>query len=421
MEASIITIGDEILIGQVVDTNSTFMATELSKVGVRVKQIYSISDTEEAIISTLSSAVQQSDIVLLTGGLGPTKDDITKLALAKYFNCKLVRHQPSLEKVEERLRQYGIRVSEINRTQADVPEVCTVLKNHPGLAPGMLFHEDGKMIVSMPGVPFEMKDIMTTGVIPYLKENFDLPALMHKTFLTIGVGESMLAERLDSFENKLTDNFSVAYLPSPGSVRIRLSAFGDSQEEMAPVFHEKASELEELLASDLFGYNDDTLEGVVAALLKKQAYTIATAESCTGGNIARKLTSIPGASKYFKGSIVAYCNDIKNEVLGVSRSNLIDFGAVSKEVVEEMALNVKSKLKADFGVATSGVAGPDGGTVEKPVGTVWVAIASPNGVFSIKYSLGKNRERTVTRSTALALDLIRKEINNIVEKTVNKV
>jgi len=421
MTASIITIGDEILIGQVVDTNSTFIASELNKIGVSVVKTYSISDTENAIITTLGNAVETSDIVLLTGGLGPTKDDITKHALASFFKCALIRHQPSLEKVEKRLGQLGIPVSEINKTQADVPEVCTVIKNNPGLAPGMLFHQDNKIIVSMPGVPFEMKDIMQTGVIPYLKDNVQLKALKHKTFLTVGVGESTLAGRLDKFEDMLPKGYSLAYLPSLGKVRLRLSAKGETMEEIDSTFNSLCHQLEFLLGDDLYGFDDDTLEKVVGDMLKANNYSIATAESCTGGNIARLLASVPGASDYFTGSLVAYSNKIKQELLDVTPSFLIDFGAVSKEVVIEMAENVKKKFNCDFGVASSGIAGPGGGTVEKPVGTVWIGISSPKQSLAFKFSLGNNRERTVIRSSILALNLIRREITNNVEKTSNKV
>lgn len=421
MQASIITIGDEILIGQVIDTNSAFMASELNKIGIKVVQTYSISDTEEAIISTLDNAVELSDIVLITGGLGPTKDDITKHALAKYFKCGLVRHQESYKRVEARMKQFGVKISEINKSQADVPENCSVLLNNVGSAPGMLFTSNNTTIVSMPGVPFEMKDIMQTGVIPYLKDNFVLPVLLHKTYLTVGVGESMLAERLEDFENRLPDNFSFAYLPSPGMVRLRLSCHGERYDELSVEFTRQGQLLENHLGDDLFGFDSDTLERVVGSLLRDNGFTISTAESCTGGNVAKKFTSVPGASDYFMGSIISYSNQAKRELLEVPENILHTYGAVSKQAVEYMANNVKLKFKSDFGVATSGVAGPGGGTAEKPVGTVWICISSPKRTLSFKFSLGENRERTVIRSTILALNLVRKEINSIEKKTVNKV
>lgn len=421
MQASIITIGDEILIGQVVDTNSAFMAIELNKIGVKVVQTYSISDTEEAIISTLDNAVELSDLVLITGGLGPTKDDITKHALANYFKCGLVRHQETYKRVEARMKQFGVKISEINKSQADVPENCSVLLNNAGSAPGMLFTSDNTTIVSMPGVPFEMKDIMQTGVIPYLKNNFTLPVLLHKTYLTVGVGESMLAERLEDFENSLPNNFSFAYLPSPGTVRLRLSCNGENYDELSVAFAQQGQLLENHLGDDLFGFDNDTLESIVGSLLRDNGFTISTAESCTGGNIAKVFTSVPGASDYFMGSIVSYSNQAKSELLEVPEDILQTYGAVSKQAVEYMANNVKIKFKSDFGIATSGVAGPGGGTPEKPVGTVWICIASPKRTLSLKFGLGENRERTVIRSTILALNLVRKEIKSIVKKTSNKV
>ena len=421
MQATIITIGDEILIGQVVDTNSTYIANELNKIGVRVHHILSISDTEESITNALDNAVKTSDIVLLTGGLGPTKDDITKHALAKYFKCGMLRHLPTLEIIEKRLGHLGVKMSEINRAQADIPEKCNVLNNNSGSAPGMLFNEGGKVVVSMPGVPFEMKDIMQSGVIPYLESNFKLPFRLHKTFLTVGVPESTLSDKLEHFEANLPTKVSLAYLPSPGRVRLRLSAFGNTEEEVKEVFSIQSTHLKDNLGESLFGYDKETLESVLGDLLAKNKLTIATAESCTGGNVAKVITSVPGASRYFKGGIVAYSNEIKEQFLGVSGSNLNIFGAVSQQVVEQMAENVKVQMSADIGIATSGISGPTGGAADKPIGTVWIGVSTPQRTFALKFSFGNNRERTVIRTTVTALNLVRKEINSIVKKTVNKV
>ncbi len=421
MNASIITIGDEILIGQILDTNSTYLAAELNKLGIKVLRAIAISDTEEAIIQTLNLSLSDSDIVLITGGLGPTKDDITKHALARFFNSKMIRHQPTLEKIEKRLTHLGVKLSEINRAQADVPEKCEIFKNNSGSAPGMLFRQGSSIVVAMPGVPYEMKDIMQSDVIPHIKENYELPARIHKTFLTVGVAESTLSDRLENYELQLPENFSLAYLPSPSRVRLRLSAFATNATELKNSFEFQSTKLSNELGNDLYGYNDDTLEQVVGNMLRKNALTIATAESCTGGNIAQIITSVPGASDYFLGGVVAYSNEIKEEILSVSEEDLKKYGAVSREVVEQMANNVKKLMKSDFGVATSGIAGPTGGTEEKPVGTVWIAVASPKRTLALKFNLGNNRERTVLRSTVAALNIVRKEINNLAEKTVNKV
>jgi nicotinamide-nucleotide amidase len=410
MQATIITIGDEILIGQVVDTNSAYMAGELNKIGVKVHQILSISDNTEDIISALDSVKMNSEIVLITGGLGPTKDDITKQALAQFFKCGMMTHQPTLEKVKKRMAQLGVKLSEINRAQADVPEKCLVLNNNSGSAPGMLFSEENTVFISMPGVPFEMKDIMRSEVIPYLKSNFELPFRFHKTFLTVGVAESILSERLNDFELNLPSNFSFAYLPSPAQVRLRLSAFGTNAEEIETRFSEYASQLETLLDVDLFGYNEDTLEAVVGKTLLENSLTIATAESCTGGNLAKIISSVPGASAYFKGSIVAYSNDIKMDLLSVSEENLCKYGAVSEQTAIEMAQNIKKVMGTNYGLSTSGIAGPTGGSEEKPVGTVWIGLATPTKTFAQKFNFGENRDRTVIRSTYAALNMLRKEL-----------
>ena len=421
MQATIITIGDEILIGQVIDTNSAFMGEELNKIGVKVAEIDSISDTHESIISALDRCSQNSEIVLVTGGLGPTKDDITKHAFADYFNCKLIRHQPTLKKIEDRFNRFGFKMTEINKAQADVPEVCEILTNHSGSAPGMLFKTGKGIVVSMPGVPYEMKDLMNKEVIPYLKKNFQLPHRINKTFLTVGVAESILSDRLENFEAQLPKNFSLAYLPSPSRVRLRLSGYDNDKSELHNEFEKQSELLESELNDDLFGYNKDTLERVVGEVLSKYSLTLATAESCTGGNVAKTVTSVPGASTYFLGSIVSYSNSSKENLLEVTKEALETHGAVSKEAVLQMAENVKVKFNSDFGIATSGIAGPTGGTEEKPVGTVWIAISSPKRTIAVKFNFGDNRERTVIRSTVTALNLLRKEIKSTVEKTVNKV
>lgn len=413
MIANIITIGDEILIGQVVDTNSTWIAKEFNKIGIAVKRIETISDNEEDIIKALDTSIPEVDLVVLTGGLGPTNDDITKVTLAKYFNGKLIRHQETYDKVEKFLKSRKVPLNEMNKRQAEVPDNCQIFKNDVGSAPGMLFEKDEKLILSVPGVPFEMQYIIENGLIPYIKEKRELPQIIHKTFMTIGGAESVLAERLEQFESNLPEYYSLAYLPSPGKVRIRLTARGDADSNIAMGFKEVSNELKLLLDKELYGYDEVTIEEVVGELLKENNYTISTAESCTGGGIGKAIAGVPGASAYFKGAIVSYANEVKQNILNVSEESIKEHGAVSKEVVLQMAENVREIMNTDIGIATSGIAGPTGGTEEKPVGTVWIAISSPKTTLAFKYNFGKDRKRTISRTVSTALNLVRLEIEKL--------
>jgi nicotinamide-nucleotide amidase len=422
MNCEIITIGDEILIGQVVDTNSAFIASELNAIGIKITQILSISDDEEEIFYTVTSALKNSQIVILTGGLGPTNDDITKKTLVNYFNTSLIRNKEILEYITQLLEQRGIAMSALNEYQADLPEICIPLHNKVGTAPGMLFRiGTDKVLFSLPGVPFEMKALMIEEVIPWLKSNFELPVRIQKTFLTTGIPESTMALRLKKFENELPENFSLAYLPSPGLLRLRLSTEGNERVELAKFFETQSEKLQALLANDLFGYDEDTLESTVGKLLKDNNFTVCSAESCSGGTIAQLITSVPGASEYFKGGVIAYSNEIKEQFLKISSVSLKDFGAVSKQVVVQMAENARQLFKSDFGIATSGIAGPTGGTDDKPVGTVWIAVASPRTTQAMKFQFGEHRGRTITRSSLTALNILRLEIQKIVKKTIEKV
>ncbi len=418
MIADILTIGDEILIGQVTDSNSAFIAEKLNQLGIKVRQILSVSDTEDAITGVVNSSIEHIDLLIMTGGLGPTNDDITKSALSKHFNSTLVRDQRALEKIGQYLKSRGISATERILSQADVPENCQVLQNSHGAVPGMLFKSNnGAVVISLPGVPYEMKAILTEEVIPWLKSNFTLPARLQKTFLVTGDSEAAVADRLEDFEKNMPDNASLAYLPSPGQLRIRLSITGKEQKSVEQQFVRYCSLLENELGENVFGYDNDTLESVIGSLLAEHSFTLSTAESCTGGNIAKQITGIPGASEYFIGSIVAYSNDIKKNILGVRSEELSQHGAVSKEVVVQMAEGVKKLMKTDFAIAVSGIAGPTGGTDEKPVGTVWIAIATPKSTKASKYWFGKHRGRTVVRATLEALNFLRIEIENVVKKT----
>ncbi len=409
MTAEIITIGDELLIGQIVDTNSAWIGEQLSLTGIKVHQISSISDNEEHILKALAEAEKRVDLVLITGGLGPTKDDITKKALCKYFDTDLVMYEDILAKIKEFFDRRGFKMLDVNKQQAALPENCTIIPNPVGTASGMWFEKNKTIFVSMPGIPHEMKRIMTDGVLPKLKKEYDLPVILHRTILTYGIIESELSDLLEDFEKKLPEGVKLAYLPSLERLRLRLSISGKHKLELEKILDEQENKLKKYLGNKIFGYGDSSLQEAVGILLKEKKQTLSTAESCTGGNIAHKITSVSGSSQYFKGSVVAYDNSIKQNVLQVQELSLIKYGAVSKEVVEQMALGIQKLMQTDYAIATSGIAGPTGGTSEKPVGTTWIAIASPDGeVYTRKYVFGTQREQNIRRATSVALNNLRK-------------
>jgi nicotinamide-nucleotide amidase len=409
MTAEIITIGDELLIGQVIDTNSAWIATRLNELGIGVKQITSISDNREHILTTLSEASGRANLILITGGLGPTKDDITKTTLCEYFGTGLVFSQEAFEDVNRLFSSRGLPMTDLNRQQAMVPEGCTVIPNHNGTAPGMWFEKDGVIYVSMPGVPFEMKGIMENEILPRLADKSS-EVIIHRTILTEGIGESFLAAKIATWENNLPKQIKLAYLPQPGMVRLRLSAKGIDKPQLEKELQESADALYKLAGDYIFGEDDETFQEITGQLLKKYGKTLATAESCTGGYLAHLITSISGSSEYFKGSVIAYANEIKEKILGVNPDTLTIYGAVSEETVRQMAEGIQSKFNADYAVAISGIAGPTGGTPEKPVGTTWIAIASPSGTIARKFTLGNHRERNIQRAAISALSLLRKKI-----------
>lgn len=406
--AEIITIGDEILIGQIVDTNSAWMGQRLNEIGIKVKQITSVSDDRQHILNALKEAHRRADVILITGGLGPTKDDITKKTLCDYFGAGWKFDAPTLAIIEEIFAARGRTVSEVNRKQAEVPDCCTVLLNKRGTAPGMWFEHDGRIYVSMPGVPGEMKGLMESAVIPELKKRFLLPPIVHKTILTQGIGESMLAEKIEKWEDALPSHIKLAYLPSAGMVRLRLTAMGSNEQELLNEVQAQASKVLPLIDEFVFGYEEDKLEVIVGNLLRGKKKTLATAESCTGGSIAARIVTVPGSSDYYQGSVVAYANNVKKQVLKVDQSLIEAHGAVSEPVVRHMAEEVKKLLNADYSIATSGIAGPTGGTAEKPVGTVWLAVSGPDRTITRKLQLGSMRERIIMEAGHHGLNELRK-------------
>ena len=412
MLAEIITIGDEILIGQIIDTNSAFIAKELNKIGISVYQITSIQDDREHILKSLSDAKSRADIVIVTGGLGPTKDDITKHTFCEFFNDKLVENTDVLQHVEQLFSKYiSTPISDLNRKQALVPSKAKVLHNANGTAPGMWIHDDNTTFISMPGVPFEMKGLMVNEVIPRLADFYERPYIIHKTIVTYGLGESAIAQKIEQWEDALPSFIRLAYLPNLGKVRLRLTAKGTNYDELAKAIEDESQKLIPLIGDIIFGTEDEeTIEEVVAKLLAAKGMTLSTAESFTGGKIAKQITAIPGASVYFKGSVVSYATEVKINVLGVSSETIEKHSVVSEEVAIEMARGVKKLLQTDFAIATTGNAGPTKGDSDAEVGTVYFAIASPNRVFAERYAMGNHRERIVEKSVNKAFELLQKEI-----------
>jgi nicotinamide-nucleotide amidase len=408
--AEIITIGDELLIGQTIDTNSAWMGMQLSMRGIRVNRIISISDCREEIISALDESLERVSLVLVTGGLGPTSDDITKVTLAEYFGSKLVLDQDVLAEVTGRLKKRDLEMNENNRRQALVPEKCRVLPNHAGTAPGMLFEKEGKTIVSMPGVPSEMKYIMQEYVLPMISLAEGKTTIIHKNIMTYGTFEAKLAERLESFEAGLPPVLRIAYLPAYGVIKLRLTGTGEDEDQVRMMVDDHVRKLYEIIPDVIYGEDEVTLEEAVGKILLDNFLTVSTAESCTGGKIASLITSVPGSSAWFRGSVVAYDNSIKTAVLGVDPATISRHGAVSEETAKEMASGMRQLAATDYAVAVTGIAGPTGGTAGKPVGTVWIAVASARGVVTEKHRFADDRAINISRSSYAALNLLRKQI-----------
>lgn len=412
MLAEIITIGDEILIGQIIDTNSAFIAHQLNQIGVSVYQITSIQDERNHILKAFEEAESRADVIIITGGLGPTKDDITKLTLCEYFGDTLVESKEVLAHVEALFKNYiSTPISDMNRRQALVPSKAIVLKNAYGTAPGMWIKRNGKVFISLPGVPFEMKSLIQNEVIPRLVNEFHRPFILHRTLITYGVGESAIAEKIEAWENALPPFIKLAYLPNLGKVRLRLTAKGTDKEGIGIAVDEEIRKLYEIIGDIIFGEDQNgALEEVVGKTLAKMQYTLATAESCTGGAIAERITSVPGASAYFKGSVVSYATESKIKVLHVPEKVINDDSVVSEAVAKAMAQNVKELFNTDFAISTTGNAGPTKGDSDADVGTVYIAIASPSGVYAEKFMMGNHRERIVQKAVNKSFELLQKEI-----------
>lgn len=406
VSAIIITIGDELLIGQTIDTNSAWMAQKLNAIGIAVIRRVAVGDDRVAILAALREEGEKADIILVTGGLGPTSDDITKMVMAEYFGGGLVMNETALENVEKFFASRGLTLSEVNRQQALLPASCEPLTNRRGTAPGMWFRKDGKIYVSMPGVPNEMKGMMNEEVLPRLQRELTLPVILHKTLVTVGMGESFVAERLKAFEAQLPSNIKLAYLPGYALLKLRLSGRAGNGGGPEPV-EAQFEKMKSLLADITAAEEDVGLEQVIGRLLKERDQTVSTAESCTGGFIAHLITSIPGSSVYFKGSVVSYSNAIKTGVLKVKEDTLAGHGAVSRETVEEMITGVLTLMQTDYAVAVSGIMGPDGGTPEKPVGTVWIAVGNGENMVTRKYQLRHDRERNIGMTATYALNMLR--------------
>ena len=410
MKADIITIGDEILIGQIIDTNSAWIAARLGEIGVSIRRKYSIGDRREEIIEAVNESLTKSEVTIITGGLGPTKDDITKRVLAEIFNSEMVCDKETYYRVERMMAARGIAFNDLNKGQAMVPECCTVLPNHKGTAPGMWFEREGRVVVSLPGVPFEMEGLMTEEVLPRIQSHFALAAVVHKTAITYGLAESMMAEHIASWEDALPPHLHLAYLPSPSQLRLRLSVYDMEREQAEKEIDEQFEKLLPMLGDYFVGWGDTTVQSAVADLLLKEGATLSSAESCTGGVIASKFTAMSGASEYFWGGVVSYDNSVKENLLGVSRENLEQYGAVSEQVARQMAEGVRKACGTTYGVATTGIAGPTGGTLDKPVGTVWMAVATPTHTVAKVVVHGKVRAVNIERAATAAINMLRLEL-----------
>lgn len=405
--AELLSIGDELLFGQIVDTNAQWLSVALDQVGIRVIRKTTIGDTEAEILTAVAEAESRADIILMTGGLGPTSDDLTKPCLAKYFNCEVKIHEEALAEVREFFESRGRELTEVNRQQAALPVCCTKITNEIGTAPGMWFEKNGKVFVSMPGVPHEMKKMMTDIIIPKLLTKYKMPIILHQVIRTVGIGESVLADKLISFEKSLPSHIKIAYLPSLGEVKIRLTGMGDSKDKLRDEINHLVKEVQLQAGKYIYGYGDESLEEATGKLLRSRQLTLSIAESCTGGYLSHLITSVPGSSDYFLGSMIPYAYEVKMRQLGVKPEVLEKNGAVSEPTIIEMANIVRAKFNTDIGVATSGIAGPGGATPDKPVGMIWIAYSDKHQTVTRKLLLSKDRMINIRMASVAVLNLIR--------------
>ena len=407
IKAEIITIGDEILYGQITDTNTQWISAELDKIGIRTIRKSSIGDSEKAILEIFEESSKRADLVIVTGGLGPTKDDITKKTFCKYFNTELIDHPQAQIDVTAYFQKRGYVLSGTNKSQYQLPANATYIQNTMGTAPGMWFDFEGVIYISMPGVPYEMKGLMTLTILPKLQEHFKTPIIFHKVIRTVGIGESYLAEMIETWEDALPENVKLAYLPSMGNVKLRLTGFGEDLQVVESQVAEQFQKILPTIQEYVYGFGKDELEEVVGKILTERKETVSVAESCTGGYLAHQFTKVSGSSAYFVGGILSYDNAVKINQLGVKQETLNTYGAVSEQTVIAMAENVRKLMKTTYGLATSGVAGPSGGTPEKPVGTIWIAISSEKGVIAKQLTLGGSREQNIHLTSVNILNLLR--------------
>lgn len=413
IKVEIITIGDELLYGQTLDTNSHWISAEMDKIGYKVVRRTTIGDDEQVILQTFAEAEHRAQLIIITGGLGPTNDDLTKPCLVKYFNTRLMMNPEALEDITALFKSKGREITELNRRQALFPETAKLIRNKNGTAPGIWFEKNNKVFVSMPGVPHEMISMMTHQVIPMLKKHFSSGIIFHKIIHTVGIGESWLADLIRSWEDQLPKHIRLAYLPSLGMVKLRLTGTGDHLEKLKQEVENQVERVKPLIEDYIYGYDAVKLEERIGQLLIEKNLTISFAESCSGGFLSHLITSIPRSSKYFKGSIISYDNEVKHQLLGVSKQTLLQYGAVSEQTVIEMAEQVRKLLNTDIGISVSGIAGPDGGTIEKPVGTVWLAVADGKNTITKKVNLGTDRVNNIILSSTNALNLLRQRLKSI--------
>ncbi len=413
MQAFIISIGEELLIGQTINTNAAWIAAQLNQAGSEVREVRVITDKKTEILRCLREAEDLADLVLITGGLGPTRDDVTRDALCEYFDCGLVVNEDILGDITTYMERRGRKITDVNRDQAMVPEKASIIRNPYGTAPGFWFRQGDKSFIAMPGVPYEMKEMVLKHIVPALESSPREQHIVHKTVLTHGVGESVLLELIADWENNLPAAVRLAYLPSTGIVKLRLTGKGSNKETLLEIIGRELEKLKQIIPEYIWGFDDDSLEGVTGRLLAKKGKSLATAESCTGGFIAHKITSIPGSSAYFKGSIVAYANKAKEHLLGVSHELLDTQGAVCRQVAEDMAAGARQTLEADYAIGVTGIAGPGGGSKSKPAGTTWIAIAGEHEVISQRFAFGDNRERNISRAANAALAMLKDYIERL--------